>query len=91
MSAPYRDSTASERRLRAAIASHASWAKTTDRAARTAAARRAFNDRFEREVDPDGVLSAAERTKRASNARKAYDARLALKSAQSRRRRGGAA
>lgn len=83
--------TPGERRLTASLASHASWAKTTDRTARTAAARRAFDERFEREVDPDGVLTSAERTKRAGNARKAYYQRLALKSAQARRRRGGAA
>ena len=83
--------TPGELRLRASLASHASWAKTTDRSARTAAARRKFDERFEREVDPDGVLSPAERTRRAANARKAYYARLALKSAQARRRRGGAA
>lgn len=46
-------------------------------------------DKFEREVDPDGVLAPAERARRAAHARKAYFARLALKSAQARRRRRG--
>ncbi|MGH3968892.1 MAG: hypothetical protein ACRET2_07960 [Steroidobacteraceae bacterium] len=46
-------------------------------------------DKFEQQVDPDGELSPAERAKRAANARKAYFARLALKSAQARRRRNG--
>lgn len=81
----------SERALRAQIGAHTSWANTHDRAARTAPARRAMLDKFEREVDPDGTLSPAERARRAQNARKAYFARLALKSAQARRRRGGAA
>ena len=85
------DLSPAERRLRASLASHASWAKTDDRSARTAAARRKFDERFEREVDPEGVLSPAERTRRAANARKAYYARLALKSAQARRRRGSGA
>jgi hypothetical protein len=53
----------------------------------TRAARAAFSDRFEREVDPDGVLDPAERARRADMARKAYFTRLALKSAQARRRR----
>ncbi len=53
----------------------------------TAAARRAFLARFEAEVDPDQALPAAERSRRAEAARKAYFARLALKSAQVRRRR----
>lgn len=46
-------------------------------------------ERFEREVDPDGVLDPVERAQRAAHARKAYFQRLALKSAQARSRRGG--
>ncbi len=53
----------------------------------TAAARAAFLDRFEREADPDGVLSLKERARRALHLRKAYFARLALRSAQARQRR----
>jgi hypothetical protein len=53
----------------------------------TANARAAFLDRFEREVDPDGVLPAAERARRAAAARKAYFVRLAAKSAEARRRK----
>lgn len=53
----------------------------------TKAARAAFLARFEREVDPDGVLPDAERTRRAEYARKAYFAQLALKSAKARRKR----
>lgn len=75
----------SERTAQARIAAHTSWANTSDPSARTAPARRAFLDRFEREVDPDGVLSPADRERRAGHARQAYFARLALKSAQSRR------
>lgn len=77
------------RKILGSIGAHESWARTPDRPARTANARRAFLDRFEREVDPEGVLSPAERATRAEHARKAYFARLALKSAQA-RSRGGA-
>jgi hypothetical protein len=52
----------------------------------TANARKAFLDRFEREVDPDGVLTPEERARRAAHARKAYFTGLALKSAKARRR-----
>lgn len=86
---PRSKSTPSDRNLIAQIAAHESWARTDDRAARTAAARKAALDRFEREVDPDGTLTPQERATRAKHARKAYFARLALKSAQARRRRGG--
>ncbi len=81
--------TPAEKSLRGQIAAHESWAKTGDRAARTANARKAALDRFERDVDPDGTLTPAERAQRAENARKAYFARLALKSAQARKRRSG--
>jgi hypothetical protein len=72
---------ATERSLRGQIAAHESWARTSDRSARTANARTAFEDRFLAEADGD--------PKRAEHLRKAYFARLALKSAQARRRRGG--
>ena len=46
----------------------------------SAPGRAAFLARFEREVDPDGVLPAAERERRAQAARNAYFARLAMRS-----------
>jgi len=52
----------------------------------TRAARAEFMKRFEREVDPDGVLSVAERERRAVAARRAYFARLAYQSVVARRR-----
>lgn len=79
------DSTASDRILAARIAAHTSWAVTPDREARTRPARNAFLARFERQVDPDGVLAPAERHRRAESARQAYFQRLALKSSLSRR------
>ncbi len=76
----------SERALAARIAAHESWAATSDRSARTAPARRAFTERFEQQADPDGDLDPAERTRRAESLRSAHYARLALKSAQARRK-----
>ncbi|MDQ1049124.1 hypothetical protein [Streptomyces sp. V4I2] len=83
-------------RLRAKIGAHALWSKTDDRAAHTLPARTAFLDRFERETDPDGILTPEERARRAAHLRKAYFARLALKSSRARAakataRRGGEA
>jgi hypothetical protein len=68
--------TPAERRSRASLAAHVSWAKTADRSARTAAARAALEKKFLDEVDPNRELSEAEREKRAANARKAYYERL---------------
>ena len=75
-----------DRALIASIAAHASWARTPVPSVRTANARRAFADRFEREADPDGTLPPDERARRAEHLRCAYFKRLALKSAQARRR-----
>lgn len=78
--------------LRAQVAAHTRWSTVNDRAAATAAARKAAFDRFEREVDPEGVLTPVERAKRAENARRAHFARMALASAKARRaRKSGAA
>jgi len=79
--------TPSERSLRARLAVHSSWARTSDRSARTAPARRTALQRFERQVDPDGVLAPAERAQRAEQAMRAHMARLALRSVQARRRK----
>ena len=78
--------TSTQRTLTAQIAAHVRWAHTPDRTAATAPARAAFDARFEREVDPERVLPSAERARRAAHARKAYFTRLALRSAQRRRR-----
>src|SRR5205823_2418403 len=50
----------------------------------TANARRAFLDRFERQVDPDRVLDPRERSRRAEHAKRAYFLRLAKASAKAR-------
>lgn len=73
--------TAVERSLRAQIAAHESWANTEDRSARTANARKALEDKFLTEAGGD--------PQRAESLRKAYYARLALKSAKVRRQRNG--
>lgn len=59
---------------------------TRDSRELTRPAREAFIARFEREVDVEGVLPAAERTRRAKAALKAHMTLLAMKSAKSRRR-----
>ena|SRR5687767_6903369 len=71
-------STPAERRLIGQVAAHASWAITEDRTARTAPARAALAAKFLAEADGDPV--------RAEHLRKAHFARLALKSAQARRK-----
>ena len=68
----------SERSLRGRIGAELSWANTPNRSARTAPARAAMDQKFLDEAGGDPV--------RAGHLRKAYFARLALKSAQSRRK-----
>jgi len=75
----------SQRSLHARLAAHSRWAQQ-DPVQGTAAARAAFSDRFAKQVDPDGVLTEAERARRAESARKAYFTALALKSARARRK-----
>lgn len=70
--------TPAERQLRASIAAHESWAATPNRAARTAPARAALDAKFLEQAEGDPV--------RAAHLRKAWFARLALKSAQARRK-----
>lgn len=69
---------AAENSLVASIAAHTSWANTEDRSARTAPARRALDQKF--------LDAAGGDPRRAENLRSAHFKRLALKSAQSRRR-----
>ena len=67
-----------EHSLIARIAAHQSWANTTDRTARTAPARASLERKFLLAADGDPV--------RAGHLRSAHYARLALKSAQARRK-----
>ena len=63
----------------ARIAAADRWAKEPDRTRATAAARAGLEARFEREVDPDGVLPPEELAKRVRSAKTAYYSRLALR------------
>ena len=71
-------------------AAHTSWAKTPDRAARTAPARQAFRDTFLDKVDPEKRMSPRDRAKAAENARIAFYIELSERSKQIRaeRRKG---
>lgn len=53
----------------------------------TQAARAAFLGKFERLVDPEGVLPEAERLRRAGHAKRAHFAAMAYKSAKARAQR----
>lgn len=64
---------------------------THDRRETTAAARAKFLSRFEVEVDPEGKLSAEERARRASYARRAFFAALAYQRHQAAQKRAGRA
>lgn len=82
---------AGERRLRAQVAAHELHASHDSREI-TANARARFLQSFLDRVDEEHPgLSEPERLRRAEHLRKAHMARLALKSAQARRRRRGAA
>lgn len=70
--------TATERSLMGQIRAHESWANTEDRTARTANARAALDQKFLDAAEGDPV--------RAEHLRRAHFARLALRSAQSRRK-----
>lgn len=78
-------SQSSSRSAAARIAALTRWSRE-DPGPATTRAREAFLSRFEREVDPEGVLPEHERLRRAAAARKAYFHRLALQSAKVRRK-----
>src|SRR4051794_29606005 len=79
----------SNRVLRARMAAHLLHAQISDEAEHTAPARAAFLSRFEREVDPGGVLDPIERARRAEHAKKAYFIKLALASRNARAKKRG--
>jgi hypothetical protein len=62
------------------IGAHTKWANVTDRTAATAKARAAFEQKFLDEAGGDEI--------RAAHLRKVYFARLSLKSAEARAKRG---
>jgi hypothetical protein len=75
--------TPEQRKLRARLAAYTLHSKTDARET-TKAARSAFIDSFDREVDPNGVLSPEERARRAKAALRAHMTSLALKSSRAR-------
>ena len=84
--------TPAQRRERGVIAANARWAREPDRLAATKPGRDAAFQKLLDEVDPEGVLSEAERLKRAKNLQAAQMARirfLALKARSRQRRAGG--
>lgn len=62
------------------------WAYEPDRTAATAPAREASEARFEKLVDPDGVLPPEERAKRAECARRAHFIAMGRASAAARKK-----
>ena len=82
--------TPEERRLQASIAGNTRWAKCADRTAATEPARRANLDRFERMV-PAEITDPVQRAKAAENLKRAHYRRMALRSAQVRRRKAAGA
>jgi len=79
--------TPAERTLRARQAAYTMWAREPDPVTRTAPKRRAFMERFDKQVDPDGTLDPETRARMAAQARSAYFADLARRSAKARRLR----
>ena len=77
--------TAEERIQRARLAAHSLHAKTDSRK-HTEPGRAALQSKYERLVDPDGVLDEAERKRRAKHAERAHMARMALASSVARRK-----
>ena len=74
-----------DKSINARIGAEISWSRTSDRSARTRPAREKFLQRFEREVDPEGVLPVDERRLRAEHAKRAYMLRLAKRSVAARK------
>ncbi len=75
-----------DRVLIARIAAAERWGRTGDRTAATEPARRGLRAKFEREADPDGMLSAQERTRRADQLMHAHMLRMSRAAARARRR-----
>ncbi|GAA1550686.1 hypothetical protein GCM10009827_084180 [Dactylosporangium maewongense] len=82
--------TPAQRTMRASLAAHTRWAVEPDREKALQPARDGLLARFERQVDPDGVLPPAERARRAESARKAFYRSMQLKSSRARAARRGA-
>ena len=75
-----------ERSVIARIGAHALHSKYDSREV-TKAAREKFLDRFERQVDPEGVLDPVERARRVKHAKTAYFTDMGRRSGRSRRKK----
>ena len=80
--------TPEQRKMRATIAALARW-KNEDPAEAAFRGQQGLVAKFEREVDPDNVLSPAERRRRAIAARREHMTRMAFKSSKSRKAKSG--
>lgn len=72
-----------QRSLRASVAANSRWSREDPKPA-LKRVRGGWQRRLEAEVDPDGVLSEAERSRRAQAAMRAHMQRMALKSSRAR-------
>jgi hypothetical protein len=79
--------TPEQRRLRAQIAANARWSRYMAREDQAEAARAAIRTRLEREVDPTGALSPAERAPLVAAAARRLSAKL--QAAKARKRSAG--
>lgn len=84
----YMDQLHSDKALAGRIGGYTTASRHDSRAI-TAAARAAFLASFAEQVDPDRLLTEAERARRADAAKRLYFARLAMKSAAVRRKAAG--
>jgi hypothetical protein len=75
-----------ERTIAARIAANARWARE-DPTVNAERGQRGLLARFEKEVDPNGVLDPAVRAKRAEHARRAHMLRLSLMARKTRTRK----
>jgi hypothetical protein len=80
-----------QRSLQARLAAHVLHARYSAEELLAKAHYEAHVGRYEREVDPDGTLSAEERARRVESAKKAHMTRLALASSRARAERKQAA
>jgi hypothetical protein len=78
--------TPEQRAARARIAALTRWSRE-DPKEHIAMMNRQFRERFEKQVDPDGVLPDEERRRRAEVARKLFYQKLAFKSSRARSRK----
>jgi hypothetical protein len=77
--------TPEQRRIRASLAAYERWSREDSKTA-LSRTRKAWYERFDKQVDPDGVLPLPERSRRAEAAMRAHMQRLALMSSKARKK-----